>query len=278
MTGIDPTPSDRTRLLRGAADDALTEAERRELDAHLAQHPADASVIDFERRLRGELARAIGGEEPPDELESRIRRLAAPPRPRASRGRWLFAAAAAVLLIAALAIRNSLRRSPDEFGFDGRGELVQFLGTHPENCPITIERTLEQFHVRRFDEAVTELGALLGEAPRIDDLAKAGLEFRGMGRCGIPGHELSMHVMFTGAEGSELEGAMLSVYLQRDDGRLPIRDGATYRLEPKQPEFAALQIYVWRHDGLDYFVVTPHADAGRVALASTGAPPVSGVL
>lgn len=278
MNDPKPTPSDRTRLLRAAADDALTESERSELGTHLAQRPDDRAVIDFERQLRTELGRVFASDEAPVALEQRIRQLGGQTRPRRLRRIALLAAAAVVLIIGALGIRSAIRGNVDEFGFEGRGKLVRFLGTHPQDCPITIERTLAEFHVQRFDGALSELGSLLGQAPRLGDFTKAGLEFRGMGRCGIPGQGLSMHIQMMGAPGSPLEGAMLSLYVQRDDGRLPISDGSTYRLEPKAQDLANVQMYVWRHEGLDYFVVTPNVEAALVALASAGAPPVSQTL
>lgn len=273
-------PSDRTRLLRAAADDALTPEDRLALTSHLERHPDDAAVIEFERRLRTELGRALSPEIPlPSSVEERVQQLALGGRPRAHRRLIPFlAAAAAVLLVAMLGLRLAVRTDVDEFGFDGRSELVRFLGTHPQDCPITIDRTLEEFHVRHFGGAVSELGSLLGRAPVLGDLAQAGLDFRGMGRCGIPGHQVSMHLLFSGSPGSSLEGAMLSVYVQRDDGRLPISDGATYRLVSKASEFSDLDMFVWRRDGLDYFVVTPDANAGQVVLACAGAPSVSELL
>jgi hypothetical protein len=277
MTDREPTPSDRTRLLRAAADDALTESERSELGTHLAQRPDDRAVIDFERQLRSELGRVLESDEAPVALEQRIRELAQP-RPRWLRRIALLAAAALVLILGAIGIRSAIFGNVDEFGFEGRGKLVRFLGTHPQDCPITIERTLAEFHVQRFDGALSELGSLLGEAPRLGDLTKSGFEFRGMGRCGIPGQGLSMHIVMMGAPGTPLEGAMLSLYVQRDDGRLPIFDGSTYRLEPKAQDLANVQMYVWRREGLDYFLVTPIVEAALVALASAGAPPVSQTL
>ncbi len=272
-----PEPSERTRLLRAAADGALTPGEKTAFDAHLAQHSEDASVIAFERRLRTELGRAFSMEAAPTELEERIHRMTSEVRPRSRRWAVQLLAAAAVLAVTALGIRL-LQGDTDEFGFAGRSGLVRFLATHPHDCPITIERTMEEFHVRHFGGAVSELGSLLGKAPVLGDLEESSLEFKGMGYCGIPGNKVSMHLLFSGAIGSPLEGAMLSVYVQPDDGRLPLTDGATYRLLPKAPEFSELEMFVWRRDGLDYFVVTPDANAGGIVLASAGAPPVSAVL
>lgn len=271
-----PEPSDRTRLLRAAADGGMTPAEQKALDAHLAQHPEDAAVITFEQRMRSELGRSFSTEAAPTGLEERIRRMTSEARPRRRRVIQLLVAAA-VLAVTALGIRL-LQRDAEEFGFAGRSGLVRFLATHPHDCPITIERTMEEFHVRHFVGAVSELGSLLGRAPVLGDLAGNSLEFKGMGHCGIPGNRVSMHLLFSGAAGSSLEGAMLSVYVQPDDGRLPITDGATYRLMPKAQEFSELEMFVWRRDGLAYFVVTPDAHAGETVLACAGAPPVSAVL
>lgn len=275
MRNPDPAPSDRTRLLRAAADDTLTESERRELALHLERQPEDRVLIEFERRLRSELGRAFAGDEAPDALELRIRTLGARSRPPRTRRLALLAAAAVLLIVGALAVRRTLTRDVDEFGFEGRGKIVHFLGTHPRECPITIERTLAEFHVQQFDGALSELSSLLGQAPRMSDFTKAGFEFRGMGRCGIPGHGLSMHIQWMGSTGSTVEGVMLSLYVQHDDGRLPITDGVTYQLEPKSQDLTGVQMYLWRHEGLDYFVVTPNREAALAALASVGAPSVS---
>ena len=184
-----PEPLDRTRILRAAADDELTPAQRTALDAHLAEHPEDAAVVAFERRLRSELGRVFTPDAAPRQLEDRIRRMVskAPPAPR----RWVvkLLAAAAVLLVTALGIRLALRSDAEEFGFAGRSGMVRFLATHPHDCPITIDRTMEEFHVRRFGGAVSELGNLLGQAPALGDLEGTALEFRGMGHCGLPGRD-----------------------------------------------------------------------------------------
>lgn len=274
----DPMPSRRTRLLRGAADRALSEVESAELAEHLVARPKDRAVIDFENQLRTSLQRSLGSEHAPEHVRERVRELArkSVPQPRSSLVRWLVAAV--VVLGLGLGLWKAFPRNPDQFGFDGRGPLVQFLATHSMECPITIERTIQEFHVRRVDEAVSTLGTLLGQAPLLAGLGQTDLEFRGMGRCGIPGNELSMHLMFAGAMGSALEGAMLNLYVQRDDGRLPISEGTTYQLQPKTQEFSALQMFVWKRQGLDYFVVTANPEAGRIALAKTGAPEISALL
>jgi hypothetical protein len=270
--GDDPLPSRRTYLLRGAADGVLTAAERTELEQHLAAHPEDKSVIEFEGELRASLQRTLSGDRAPEHVQQRVLDLARDTS-RLRRLSLVRVLAAAAVLLAIGAAFWALRRSnPDQFGFEGRGQLVQFLATHPHECPITVERTIKEFNVHRFDEAVSTLGTLLGDAPLISDLGRTDLQFMGMGRCGIPGHELSMHLQFMGAKGSPLEGAMLSVYVQHDDGRLPIADGTTYQLQPKATDYSALEIYVWKRQGLDYFIVTPNPKAGQIALASVAAP------
>ncbi len=274
----EPFPTRRSRLLRGAADGELSATEQAELEAHLAARPEDRAVLDFERRIRHEVGRALGTGTVPSELAARIEEIARDARRPRARRRWGILAAAAALATVALGLLAVLASDPDESGFAGRGRLVRFLATHPRDCPISIERTLQEFEVRRFDEALTTLGTLLGDAPALADLGHTDLEFRGMGRCGIPGEQASMHIMLMGAVGTPLEGSPLSVYVQRDDGRLPITEGTTYRLESKEEEFVGIEMFVWKRAGLDYFVVTPSAAAGRIALASVGAPSVTAVL
>ena len=273
-----PEPSERTRLLRAAADDMLTSAERAALDAHLAAHPEDEAVIAFERGLRSELGSALAGAAAPGELEQRLRDMAVRAQPRARRRVVKMLAAAVVLAVAAFGLRTALRGDADDFGFAGRAGLVRFLATHPNDCPISIDRAIDEFQVQRFASAMSELDTVLGRAAALGALSETDLRFHGMRRCGGPGHELSMHLVFSGARGSSLEGSVLSVYVQPDDGRLPISEGGTYRLVPKTQQFSRLEMFVWKRNGLDYFVVTPTAEAGRVALASAGAPPVSAAL
>ncbi len=270
MKNPDSLPSERSRLLRAAADDELLAGERAALDAHLARRPDDRAVIEFERKLRDGLAHSFSGSQVPAALEQRIRALGAPPRHRLLR-RIAWLAAAAALLVAAGITYHSATRA-DEIGFYGRATLVRFLATHPHDCPISIERTLAEFNVEAYDDALSSLGNLLGDAPALGDLTDAGFEFRGMGRCGIPGHELSIHIQLVGAAGSTFEGDKLSIYVQRDDGRLPITDGATYRLQPKTLRFADVGMYLWRREGFDYFVVSENPEAAIIALRRAGAP------
>ncbi|MBI5362444.1 MAG: hypothetical protein HZA53_04640 [Planctomycetes bacterium] len=278
MENHPPDPLERTRLLRAAADGELTPAERRDYEIHLARHPEDARVVEFEQQLRSRLGTALTVGEKPPELEDRVRRIADASRPGRARRFVPYLVAAGILAVAAVGLLLALRRNVDDFGFQGRGKLVDFLGAHAKECPITIQRTIEEFNVHRLGEAVTDIEARLGSAPVLGDLDSVGLSFRGMGLCGIPGHGVSLHLQFMGQQGSRLEGTMLSVYVQGDDGRMPLVDGVTYRLQPKTEELASVQMYVWRRAGIDYFVVTPHVEAGLAVLASAGVAPPTQML
>jgi hypothetical protein len=277
----DLAPSRRTQLLRAAADGELSPAEQRELDALLADHPEEAAVVDFERALRAGVERACQGDPAPAEVGARIEKLARGARLRPLRRLVTIAAAAAAVVLLAVWLWHGRAGDAEERGFTGRGALVRYLATHPRNCVISVERTIREFDVRRCDEAISAVAKLVGGAPDLgglQGLTQSELEFRGMGRCGIPGGGTSLHLVFAGAAGTPLEGAMVSVYVQRDDGRLPIAEDTTYRLEPRTPDFSGVEMLVWKHGALDFFVVTENPAAARVALARSSARPPTATL
>lgn len=270
-------PSARTRLLRAAADGELDASQRAALEVYLAQHPEDRAVVAFERRLREELGRACSTEVAPAYLEARLRSLAAQQdRPWWKRAGPLLAAAG-LLLAAALAIQSALT-DPEDFGFAGRADLVRFLATHPADCTISAERTLAEFRVQDFGGAASKLGSLLGATVDLGDLEGTDLRFLGMQRCGVPGEQTSMHLLFRGDEESALAGELLSIYVQPRDPRLPLDEGASYRLVPRTARFQELEVFAWRRGGLDYIVCTPKRAAAELVLASAAVPPVSGLL
>ncbi len=54
--------SERTRLLRAAADGELTAQDKSALEVHLRTNPDDAAVVLFEQRLRESVGVEVWGE------------------------------------------------------------------------------------------------------------------------------------------------------------------------------------------------------------------------
>ena len=70
--------SARTQLLRGAADEQLSDAQQAELARHLERRPEDQAVIAFEKRLRETVVSASRGSWP-GALRDRIATMGSAP-------------------------------------------------------------------------------------------------------------------------------------------------------------------------------------------------------
>lgn len=270
--GAEATVSRRTHLLRAAADGVLLPEEVEELRAHLHAHPDDDAVIEFERRLAGELARALGAAPSSDNAEARVRAMMkesrrAAPRARRWRRARLLAAAAVIAGIALTAVFYDATQS-SRARAAASGELVAFLAQHQIDCEVGTPMSAMELSTTSLDQVPTALRAALGDAPRVGDLSASGLIFRGAGPCKLPG-EPSMHLLFQSADGSQLGKASVSVFLQHDSSLVPDREDVAYRLSNGGDGHENIRVLAWRSDGFVHFLVSRQdraLDAARAAL------------
>ena len=188
---------------------------------------------------------------------SAVALLAHPPAAHAQASRQSAAPATEEIIVTARKREESIMKTP---------VIVSAIG----------QKQIENLHI----QAVSAITAASPNLQINNGFALSGttVQFRGLGNCHLPGNSTGMHLVFVGAEGTPVAGTVLSIYVERDDGRLPIEDGRTYRLQPKVAAYAKDQMFVWRRAGNDFFLVTASAPAGAVALASVRAPPLDGTL
>ncbi len=269
----------RTELLRAAADGELTAADAAALDAHLRAHPEDRAVIDFERRLRREIAGAAEGHAT-DDLRARIEAMRSadepiPVRPRRTRQAWLALAACLALALGAvyiLAPRPAPHPAPGQVVAGAhRASLVSFMRSQHEDCETFAEILAQKFPVV-LERAPEALGAILGAPPDMGELASSDVRYRGAAECAVPGRGRSVHIVLEAPSGE-----LVSLFVQQDHDELELEPGVAYWfLGDGVPH--ACRVLTWRRDGLVYFLVSPSTndiDAARVALRAN-AP--SGVL
>lgn len=272
-------PSRRTELLRAGADGELQERDRHELAEHLATHPGDAAVIEFERRLRTELARAAAEDEPPADLRARVERIAAPPRPK--RLAWRLAAAAALLLGAGTWWwTSSLPPLPTGTQLvvpSHRSSVVSFVRAQHDDCTVYQDLIAGRFRLADPAHDPSALVSILGRAPTLGDLDAAGVRFLGAARCAVPGRGASVHLVLdasASSAGSPDPEALVSLFVQQDRGEFAVEPGLTYRIAQTTTASRPGGVYLWRRDGLLYVLVSngmPSLEAARLALGQGAA-------
>lgn len=245
-------------ILRLAADGELTDQQQDALRLHLERHPEDASRIEFERGLRAACARSCAPEaSAPEGLRARVAalcaeretpagghgqdRLAAGLAERASQtrqaGYWagrvvtrfgaLAAAVALVALVSFMVGRSWQSPAPppaDGFQLVG-DQIAGFARREHSRCAEGVPQLSGKFTIEDPADLPGAFEALVGrplDLASILDAGPHGLTFRDAGRCHPPGGP-ALHVRFDSAS-----GGTASLWIQRDDGSLPLEEGVTY--------------------------------------------------
>lgn len=299
-----PQVSERTELLRAAADGELTPAQTAELERHLVGYPDDRRVIQFERELRGCVAGSASGAAPAA-LRERIIAMSSTagtdrsslpfpsahtlPHRRFSRSVRLMAIAASVAIVAGGAFVTL--RQPD-MGRPTNGELitqqyrtslVSFIGTQHEECEVHADMIGMRFKTTKLDDVPREFSKVLGSVPEIGHIDGSGLRFLAAGPCAVPGRGKSVRMVLESTADAQLNGgrgSLVSIHIQQDTGELNLEEGKTYRLVDKlaSPAPAAPAIFVWRRDGFIYFLTSKSEPAMQMARAAFGAKEPSGTI
>jgi RNase P protein component len=298
-----PGVSTRTELLRAAADNELSPAQRIELDRHLASHPEDQRVIDVERQLRKLVADAATADAAPARLRERILAMsaasgedrssipfssgAARTRNRFSRPmRWL-ALAASVAIVAGGAFvvlhdQGGMRPADVQIAQQFRTSLVSFIGTQHEECEVHADMIGSRFKTTKMAEVPAEFALVLGTAPDIGHIDSPDFRLLGAGPCAVPGRGKSVRLVLecTGdRSGTGSRGSLVSIHIQQDTGELNLESGKTYRLTDQSAMVShASEIFVWRRDGFIYFLTSRSEPAMQMARAAFGAKEPSGTL
>jgi hypothetical protein len=297
----EPAVSTRTGLLRAAADDELSAAQRAELNRHLAAHPEDRLVIEFERGLRQSVAGAGVSEAAPSRLRERIlalrqggedrSRIPLAPASQARRGSpwvigWLAVAASVAIVVAGalVAVRHAGFVRPDGVVIDPslRASLVSFIRSQHDECEVHADMIGRRFKTTRLDDVPAEFARVLGTAPDISCLRLPEFRLLGAGPCAVPGRGKSVRLVLectADRVGAGERGPLVSIHIQQDTGEIDLEPGRTYRLtDPRPTADVPSEILVCRRDGFIYFLTSRSQPAMQMARAALGAPEPSGML
>lgn len=295
--------SARTELLRAAADGELTAVQTAELERHMASHPDDRRVVEFERSLRGSIAAFASGTTPAA-LRDRIAAISStagtdrtslsfpsagtqPHRRFSLSSHWL-AMAASVAIVAGGAFLIS---RPPGTGLTGgaqitqqyRTSLVSFIGAQHDDCEVHADMIGMRFKTTKLVDVPVEFAQVLGSTPDIGRVESIGFKLLGAGPCAVPGRGKSVRMVLESTADTQAgggRGSLVSIHIQQDTGEMNLESGRTYRLVDKAATVGAptADIYVWRRDGFIYFLTSKSEPAMQMARAAFGAEEPIGTL
>lgn len=285
-------------LLRAAADEELSVAERARLETHLAANPADRAFIDFERRLREAVARVMAAERAPDSLRGEIEShmeaqigetlsFASASRAQAQR-RWRVRpsglAAGFVLLIGAAVVVSVMNpsllsdwRRASTINVDAEVGLG-FADEH-RRCATDEQYAREKLDLHSREELLAHLQGDLGWEVEAPDLSAFGFTLRSAGDCAIGGSAAgvgSVHLLFD-------DGAKaVSVWIEHS---LPselthsarLEEGRAYRIAPidrRRGRDEANAYFAWRVGEYVFRFVPASVENAREMAVAIGMPDV----
>ncbi len=286
-------------LLRLAADDELDASAQTQLEAHLRAHPEDQAIIDAERALRRACSRACSSDvSAPPSLRNRIDAIIAQSRqheaqsassvstpvaddepsvPQSlasqtqSRRFWIrqtvvrYAALAAMIALVAV-VAFQVGRSSDSWKPMGT-QIAAFARHEHTRCLSDMPVIESKFTITELDQVPSEFAAITGKAvtlPAILHAQQAGLEFIDAGQCHLPGRGKSMQIRFRTADHPD---QIISLWVQDDDGQLPLKEGITYTTGSGSD-----CVRLWRVDGIRYVLVCPDENTAPLATQAFEAP------
>lgn len=299
-------------LLRAAADNELSAEDRARLDAHLRDHPEDDARIEFERRLRSHCAGAMQAPPAPAALRERILAIAASAgqttdsfsdeadqpdqdaladriaeRSRVARethfggrNRALVGAAAAILLlVAGYSLFSQVLSTPGTAGPQNAGvangvSLANFFAAEHDRCAKVPERS-DKFTVADMNRVPDAITRILGAVPSIPDFEAAGMVFRDMGECHVPGEGRSVHVRLE-TDGSRCrKGISVSLFIQQGRASIiPENEDRPLALM-RCSEGMKTTVYAWYAGGMSYFMVSEQTACERLREAAGLGEPIA---
>lgn len=274
---------DLAALLRAAADDELSAHDERRIEALCEEDPSLHARIACDRHMRQAIARALPLETPAEPAPASLReRVAAamraaqlesasplsPSLPEAlapktrSTSFWLrptfqlgLAAAAMVCIAAVLVFFNNQPLGPNQALAD-RTAAASFVANEHGHCLTDIAHAAQKFVVQDASQLPTFAASVVGTEIALADLLASGasdIQFVDAGPCHVPGGGPSMHLRFTLPE---ITGDV-SLFVQRDAGRLRLDEGYTYQLDPTEDAPNSPSVYIWLRQDLLYYLVLP---------------------
>ncbi len=268
-------------LLRAAADDELCSHDERRLEAYIEEDPSLASRIECDKKLREAIGRAFccdsGDCAPkdlcgcisdamrcccveddtdatmPEAISGRTRSVAFWHRTKFQLG---LAAAAMVAISAVLVFFNNQTPTGSNQALADRTAAASFVASEHGHCITDAVHAARKFVVENPEELPSFTGNVVGTEIALADLIAGGateIKFINAGECHVPGGGPSMHLRFTLPE---ITGEV-SLFIQRNSGRLKLTEGYTYMLAPTGEASNTPSVYIWLREGLVYYLVIP---------------------
>ncbi|HED53480.1 MAG TPA: hypothetical protein ENJ00_04690 [Phycisphaerales bacterium] len=299
-TGHSDRRLNRAALLRAAADGELDSVQERHLEVLLEAEPGDAARIECECLLREALGRVCSvdaGAPAPEGLRERVLEamrcedldevspmIGGVPEQMADRTRsvsfWAGAGRKAMLSVAALLLLSAslmwFSRSREAIQvLRDRTAAASFVATEHGNCINDLAHAREKFAIQDPAELPAFAGSVVGKEIALADLIASGasnINFLDAGRCSVPSGGPSMHLQFSLPEqGSDV----VSLFIQRDGGRLGLEEGVAYELDPGAGGSEPIKspcVYLWLREGLVYYLVIEDTDDNEVLRQTLDVP------
>jgi len=277
-------------ILRLAADSELLPPHiQTRLEALRTADPTAMNRIAFEKTLRAACNRSLNINDPavncpthlrqqvlsairstttPESQQSQLRLtesnhtpFASPPssskrNPFTLRAFMNIAAVIALLAAATLFLRTTVLpgANPNSPGV----ALASFLATEHTACSTDFASRHDKFVITDPSEIPSVFRSVLSTSPSIPDMQALGLEFRGAGRCHVPGDGASIHLLFSPPQEKldqlcQSKDHSISLFIQTDTGQFDIAAGETYVLKSPDGNRAVM---AWKADGLLHYLVT----------------------
>ncbi len=267
-----PEDLDPAALLRCGADDELCKEGAARLREHLADHPEDATRLEFDKELCCAVGRVMCQCETPAGLRERIEAgmteddglgaaLARRGTETRSKSFWVrpFGSIISVAAMLALAL-VVVQIVTSVVGGSGTrlhaSEIREFVGGQHSSC--VLGSNLAKFTVNEVEQVPAQFQALTNRSLALSELltgASLGLRFVEAGECAVPPHNKakSLHLRFVSDGTYCEEGTSISVFVQPYTGYVEMEEGHTYRFDSEGR--GERTVYGWVRDRLVYYVV-----------------------
>ena len=288
-------------LLRLAADGELSAEQDAALRAHLEAYPEDRARVDFDRKLRDACGCACVPDCcAPESLRQRVLaccshtpggaaaggstdpqladRLAARAGQTSDSGFWsgrtlarlgtIAAVVALVGLVSYMVGRSTPAGGPQDQPTIRTVEerISNYVRSEHNRCAGSNPEIGNKFNINDPSEIPAVFESIIGQPFSLACVLDAndhGLRFVDAGRCYPPGGD-AIHVRFV----TDDEAASpVSLWIQKDDGSLPMEDGITYTAGT-----GCDCVRFWRVDGVRYVLICSQEQAGPSASLALHSP------
>ncbi len=274
-------------LIRAAADGELSPEQQAAWRALCAASPDAEQRVEFERALRGAVARSMTPtDRAPAALRERIGAMAeetAGDRPlrlaeENTRANWAGRAARALAVAAVLTLGVIAAFFAGRVSAPGGGsgetyaaQAASLVSGEHDHCLRDEVYADRKFALVNPSELPAAMRSIVGRDDVLDLVRLGQVHFLDAGKCKLP-EGSSMHVRFS-TEDDTGNTHVASLFLQRDTGRLALEQDKSFRLTGN-PAFCSPCVFVWRTGGVVYWLVCDRSE-GNAMRSALAAPQLS---